>query len=56
MPLTLHTIYFDLSKWTTKKATEWIKQHNYKLTYYGKTPDITPTQIRFRQKAPDSFV
>lgn len=35
-------------------AKKWIKDHNFKLTYYGKGVDITPNFYRFRQLSPNT--
>ena len=39
-----------------KEAQKWIKDHNYKVKFYGKDPDVTTNFIRFRQDAPSNFI
>lgn len=41
---------------TMARANKWIKDHNFKLTFYSKRkPDITPNFFRYRQKAVNHF-
>ena len=39
-----------------KDAKKWINDHNYKVKFYGKHPDVTTNFIRFRQDAPSNFI
>ena len=39
-----------------KEAKKWINDHNYKVKFYRKDPDVTTNFIRFRQDAPSNFI
>ena len=43
------------SRETITKAKKWIKNHDFKVTFYRKEPDITENYFRFRQMAPSRF-
>ena len=52
MTFEVQSVIFNKSKWTPKKAEEWLKKHNYKTSFYGKKVDITANFYRYRQTAP----
>jgi len=50
--LELHTILVPRNRYTLTLAKKWIREHGYKVTYYGKKPHVTTNFIRFRQLKP----
>ena len=41
--------------WTKSKAEKYLRDNNYKTTFYGKGVDIKENQLRYRQLAPSRF-
>jgi len=54
-PMEVQSVLFEKEKFTLQKAKDWLKKHNYKLTFYGKGVDETKNMYRFRQVAPTRF-
>lgn len=54
--LTLQTVLIPKDKYTLEEAETWIKQNNYKVSFYGKKVDITENFYRFRQASPRKFI
>ena len=48
----IQSILIPKSAFTLKEARVWIKEHDYKLTFYVKKVDITVNYYRFRQLKP----
>jgi hypothetical protein len=46
----IQSILFDKSKWSLKKAKDWLVEHNYKTDV-----DEKPHFYRFRQYEPQNF-
>ena len=48
----VQSILFDKKLWSQKDAEKWLKQHKYKISYYGKKVHITKNKLRYRQTKP----
>lgn len=46
----IQTVLFDKNIWSFRKASKWLKDHDYK-NY--EDVDIKPNELRFRQMKPD---
>tara|TARA_R100000231_G_scaffold120356_1_gene90464 strand:- start:1199 stop:1432 length:234 start_codon:yes stop_codon:yes gene_type:complete len=57
MSSNIQSIVFLKNKgWTIPKAEKWLKENNYKKSFYGKGVDIKfKNQLRYRQIAPSRF-
>ena len=55
MTLTTQTVLLSNANFTLSTAKNWIKKHDFKLTFYGKQVDTTENYFRFRQMAPSRF-
>ena len=55
MTLTTQTVLLSKENFTLSTAKNWIKKHDFKLTFYGKQVDTTENYFRFRQMAPSRF-
>ena len=51
----VQSVTFKRPEWTEKKAEIFLKKNNFKKSYKGKKVDITPNQLRYRQKSPSLF-
>jgi hypothetical protein len=51
----IQSIIIDKNIYTLSQANNWIKKHNYKLTFYGKPVDITTNFYRYRQQSPKKY-
>jgi hypothetical protein len=49
----IQSILFDRHIWSLDEAYDWLKKHNFKMSFYGKSVDIKPNHYRFRQSEPD---
>lgn len=54
-PLVVQSVLIDRRMFTLSKAKNWIRKHDYKLSFYGKEVETTENFYRFRQKAPSRF-
>jgi len=52
MPTEVQSVVFDRPQWNLERARKWITEHNYKVNFKGKPPDVKATQLRFRQTYP----
>ncbi len=55
MAFEIQSVIFDKSKWTPEKASNWLKKHEFKTSYYGKPVDITKGFLRYRQENPKKY-
>ena len=55
MGFEVQSVIFNKSKWTIKKAEDWLKKHNYKTSFYSKGVDETANYYRYRQQAPSKY-
>ena len=54
--MVLQSIIIPKNKYSLSEAKQWIRDHGHKVTFYGKTVDITENFYRFRQAAPKKNV
>ena len=48
----IQSVLIPRKKYTLTEAKKWIRDNNFKETFYGKKPDITEGFYRFRQLKP----
>lgn len=48
----VQSVLIPKDKFTLQEAKKFIKDNGYKLTYYGKSVDITRNYYRYRQRKP----
>ena len=48
----LQSVLLPRDRYTKREATKWVRDHNYKISFYGKAVDVTKNFYRFRQAAP----
>ena len=53
----VQSVVFLIDKgWTQRKSEKWLKENNYKTSFYGKGVDKKfKNQLRYRQIAPSKF-
>ena len=51
----LQSVLIPKSIFNLVQAKNWIKDHNYKLSFYGKKPELIDNFYHFRQQAPSKF-
>jgi hypothetical protein len=51
----IQSVIFNKKHWTKARAEQWLKNNNYKTSFYGKGVDETPNFYRYRQMAPSRF-
>lgn len=51
----IQSVILFKDKFTLDHAKKWIKDHDFKLTFYGKGVDETEDSYRFRQMSPKRF-
>ena len=53
----VQSVVFLIDKgWTQRKAEKWLKDNNYKTSFYGKGVDKKfKNQLRYRQIAPSKY-
>jgi hypothetical protein len=53
----VQSVVFLIDKgWTKPKAEKWLRENNYKTSFYGKGVDRKfKNQLRYRQIAPSKF-
>lgn len=55
MTLKTQSVLMDRDNFTLTSAKNWIKKHDFKVTFYKKQPEKTENYFRFRQMAPTRF-
>jgi hypothetical protein len=53
--MNVQSVVIPKKNFSLSQAKKWIKDNNYKLTFYGKPVDLTVGFYRFRQMAPSNF-
>lgn len=48
----IQSILFDKHIWTKSASANWLVQHSYKTSFYGKRVEVTANRYRYRQLAP----
>ena len=54
-PLKVQSVLISTDVYNLKEAKSWIRNHDFKETFYGKGVERTENYFRFRQAAPRRF-